>query len=50
VVTFIAMSRDRTSISFILFTAETLLWVAPTLAAVGGFVAGFLLGRKRYRT
>ena len=29
---------------------ETVLWVALTLAAVGGFVAGFLLGRKRYRT
>jgi uncharacterized integral membrane protein len=50
VVTFIAMNRDRTSISFILFNAETVLWVALTLAAVGGFVAGFLLGRQRYRT
>ena len=49
VVTFIAMNRDRTSISFILFNAETVLWVALTLAAVGGFVAGFLLGRQRYR-
>jgi uncharacterized integral membrane protein len=50
VVIFIAMNRDRTSISFILFSAETVLWVALTLAAVGGFVAGFLLGRNRYRT
>jgi len=50
VVLFIALNRDRTSISFILFSAETMLWVALTLAAVGGFVAGFLLGRNRYRT
>ena len=40
VVTFIAMNRDRTSILFILFTAETVLWVALTLAAVGGSSPG----------
>jgi hypothetical protein len=24
------------------------LWIALTIAAVGGFIAGFLIGRKRY--
>ena len=25
------------------------LWVALTIAAVGGLVAGFLIGRKKYK-
>jgi uncharacterized integral membrane protein len=49
VVLFIALNRDETSISFILFTALTPLWVALSIAAAGGFVTGFLMGRKRYR-
>ena len=49
VVVFIAINRDQTSVSFIFFTAEVALWVALAIAAAGGFVAGFLIGRKRYK-
>ena len=49
VIVFIALNRDKTEISFIFFTARTALWVALTVAAAGGLVAGFLLGRQRYR-
>ena len=49
IVLFIVLNRDETDISFIVFTAETALWIALTLAAAGGFVAGFLIGRRRYR-
>jgi uncharacterized integral membrane protein len=49
VVVFIAINRDQTSVSFIFFTAEIALWVALAIAAAGGFVAGFLIGRKRYK-
>jgi uncharacterized integral membrane protein len=49
VVIFIALNRDKTDISFIVFTASTALWIALTIAAVGGFVAGFLVSRRRYR-
>lgn len=50
VVLFIALNRAETSISFIFFTAVTPLWVALSLAAAGGFVAGYLMGRRRYRS
>ncbi len=49
IVLFIVLNRDETDISFIVFTAKTALWIALTLAAAGGFVAGFLIGRRRYR-
>ena len=49
VVVFIAINRDQTSVSFIFFTANVALWVALAIAAAGGFVAGFLIGRKRYK-
>jgi uncharacterized integral membrane protein len=49
VVVFIAINRDQTSVSFIFFTAEIALWVALAIAAAGGFFAGFLIGRKRYK-
>lgn len=49
VVLFIALNRDKTEISFIFFDKQTSLWVALTVAAAGGFVAGFLIGRHRYR-
>ena len=49
VVLFIALNRDETEISFIVFDAQTALWIALTVAAAGGFVAGFLIGRQRYR-
>lgn len=48
-VIFIVMNRAETSISFIFLTATVPLWVALGLAAAGGFVAGFLFTRKRYR-
>lgn len=50
VVLFIALNRAETSISFIFFRALTPLWVALSLAAAGGLVTGFLMGRKRYRS
>ena len=46
---FIALNSDETEISFIVFDTQTALWVALTVAAAGGFVAGFLIGRHRYR-
>ncbi|MGZ4588269.1 MAG: hypothetical protein ACXVX9_10760 [Mycobacteriaceae bacterium] len=46
---FVIMNGNETSISFIVFTAQTALWIALTIAAVGGFVAGFLVSRRRYR-
>lgn len=49
VVVFIALNRDDTQVSFIVFDAQTSLWVALALAGAGGFVAGFLIGRRRYR-
>ena len=49
VVLFIALNRDETELSFVLFDGQTSLWVALTVAAAGGFVAGFLIGRRRYR-
>ncbi len=50
IVLFVALNRDETEISFIVFSAKTALWVALTVAAAGGFVAGFLIGRHRYRS
>lgn len=49
IVVFVALNRDETEVSFIVFDAETSLWVALAIAAAGGFVAGFLIGRRRYR-
>ena len=46
---FVALNREETSISFIVFDAQTKLWIALGLAAVAGFVAGFLIGRRHYR-
>jgi uncharacterized integral membrane protein len=47
---FIAVNRDETEISFIVIDRTTALWIALTVAAAGGFLAGFLIGRHRYRT
>jgi uncharacterized integral membrane protein len=49
VVVFIAINRDQTTVSFLFFSAEIALWVALTIAAIGGLIAGFLIGRKRYK-
>jgi uncharacterized integral membrane protein len=50
VVIFIAINRNDTEVSFIFFTANVELWVALAISAIGGFVAGFLISRKRYRS
>ena len=49
VIVFIAINRDQTQVNFLFFSAEIALWVALTIAAVGGLIAGFLIGRKRYK-
>ena len=49
VLLFIALNRDETEVSFVLFDAQTSLWLALSVAAAGGFVAGLLIGRQRYR-
>lgn len=49
VVIFIAVNRDETEISFLVYETDTALWIALTVAAVGGLLAGFLIGRQRYR-
>jgi uncharacterized integral membrane protein len=46
VLLFIVLNRDPTRISFV---AKAPLWVALAVAAAGGFVAGFLLSRRRYK-
>lgn len=48
VVVFIVLNRDETRISFIFFHATTKLWVALTVAAAAGALAGFLVSRHRY--
>ena len=50
VVVLIALNRGDATVSFIFFTAEVALWVALAIAAAGGFIAGFLIGRKRYKS
>jgi uncharacterized integral membrane protein len=50
VVLFIASNRNEAPISFLFFGPWTMpLWLALALAAAGGLVAGFLIGRKRYK-
>ena len=49
VILFIVINRDQTEVNFLFFSAEVALWVALTIAAIGGLVAGFLIGRKRYK-
>ncbi len=49
VLLFVVLNRDETEISFIVFDARTALWIALLLAALGGFVAGFLMSRAYYR-
>jgi uncharacterized integral membrane protein len=44
---FIGLNRDEANVSFGLFDAQTTLWVALTIAAAGGFIAGWLMGRRR---
>jgi uncharacterized integral membrane protein len=50
VIVFIVANNDDTNVSFVFFDAEVSLWVALAIAAGGGFIAGFLISRKRYRS
>jgi uncharacterized integral membrane protein len=47
IVVFIGLNREDATVSFGLFDAQTSLWVALTIAAAGGFIAGWLMGRRR---
>jgi len=49
VIIFIVINRDPTNVSFLFFSVTMSLWIALTIAAVGGLLAGFLIGRKRYK-
>jgi uncharacterized membrane protein YciS (DUF1049 family) len=46
-VTFIALNRDDATVSFVVFDAETSLWVALAISAALGFAGGWLIGRRR---
>lgn len=48
-VLFVAVNRDDTSVSFLLFEITAPLWIALLVTAVAGGAAGFLLSRKRYK-
>ncbi len=49
VVVFIAINRADTPINFLFVTATVPLWIALSIAGLGGLIAGFLIGRKRYK-
>ena len=49
VIVFIAINRDPAEVSFLFFSVTMSLWIALTIAAVGGLIAGFLIGRKKYK-
>jgi uncharacterized integral membrane protein len=48
VAVFILANLGSTRISFVFFHAEAPLWAALAIMAAGGFLAGFLVGRRRY--
>ena len=50
VLIFILVNRENTRIAFVFFHAEAPLWVALALAAGGGFVAGYLVARRRHKS
>ncbi|HEY5878650.1 MAG TPA: hypothetical protein VIU11_07060 [Nakamurella sp.] len=49
VIVFIAINRDEAEISFLFFSVTMSLWIALAIAAAGGLIAGFLIGRKKYK-
>ena len=46
-VTFIALNRDDATVSFVVFDAETSLWIALAISAALRFAGGGLIGRRR---
>jgi uncharacterized integral membrane protein len=44
---FIALNREQADVSLIFASVTMPLWVALTISAVLGFVAGWLIGRRR---
>lgn len=49
VVIFIVINRDPANVSFLFFSVTMSLWIALAIAAAGGLIAGFLIGRKKYK-
>lgn len=49
IIVWILVNRDEVEVSFVFATVTMGLWVALAIAAVGGALAGFLVGRKRYK-
>ena len=49
VIIFVVINRDPITLSFGFFSWNTSLWVGLAIAAAGGLIAGFLIGRKRYK-
>lgn len=49
VIVFIAINRDEAEVSFLFFSVTMSLWIALAIAAAGGLIAGFLIGRKKYK-
>ena len=47
VIVFISLNRDDATVSFLVFDAETSLWVALAISAALGFAGGWLIGRRR---
>ena len=48
VVVLIALNRGEATVSFIFFSVP--VWVGLAITAAGGFIAVFLIGRKRYKS
>jgi uncharacterized integral membrane protein len=44
---FIALNREQANVSLVFANVTMPLWVALTISAVLGFVAGWLIGRRR---
>ncbi|MGV8966517.1 MAG: lipopolysaccharide assembly protein LapA domain-containing protein [Cellulomonas sp.] len=49
-VVWILANRDQVEVSFLVTTAVVPLWVVLAIAAALGVIAGFLIGRSRYRS
>jgi len=49
-VVWILANREQVEVSFLVTTAVIPLWVVLAIAAALGVIAGFLIGRSRYRS